>query len=369
MKRVLQLRCSGALLGAENVVLELSSNISKKYGYLSIVGVIHDKRDPYPEIAKQAEIRNIPFHLFEASKIIDINCIMAIRHFIKEQKIDIVHAHGYREDVYAFLSFSGITKIATNHLWKRSNKKLKIYAFIDSLSMVFFKHIVAVSQPILNEMRAIPYLRNRNLSLISNGIDIVKYSPTNIATIRQELKLTNDVTLMAAVSSLTTEKGHIYLLAALHRLKTINSKFHLVIIGEGPKRCNIESQIKELELTDHVTMLGKRHDIDKIHTGIDIYILPSLKEGLPMSLLEAMACGVASIASDVGDVSSCVKHNQTGMLIEAGNIDALYNAIEALTSDSEKRKTIGFSASRMIRSKFSNEQMIRSYADLYHTVS
>ncbi|VAW53752.1 hypothetical protein MNBD_GAMMA05-1251 [hydrothermal vent metagenome] len=366
--KVLHLRCSGALLGAENVVLELSSSLSEKHGYQSIVGVLHDTRDPYPEIAEQAKMRNIPVHVFKTNKTIDLTCIRAIKNYIKKENIDIVHTHGYREDIYASLTFTDATKVATNHLWKKSNFTLKLYAFADSIFMMFFKKVIAVSQPILDEMRAIPYLQNKNLSLIANGIDTVRFSPENKSTIRQELNIANDVIVMATVSSLTTEKAHTYLLTALGKRLKIDSNFHLLIIGEGPQRSDIEKQIQQLHLAKHVTLLGKRNDIDKIHIGLDIYILPSLKEGLPMSLLEAMACGTASIATNVGDIASCVIDGDTGMLVEAGNSDAIYGAIDALISSPEKRKNIARAGNQIIGKKFSNEKMIQTHAELYKTL-
>jgi glycosyltransferase involved in cell wall biosynthesis len=365
MIKVLQLRCSGALLGAESVALELSSDISKKYDYESVLGVIHDSRDPYPELVIVAKSRGLNCQVFEASSKFDWHCISSIRKYVKENEIDIIHSHGYREDIYSFLCFSGSTKIATNHLWKKSNFMLKLYAFIDSLCMISFCHVIAVSEPILNEMKNIPYLRDDRLSLIPNGIDTIRFSPDNVSTIRHELKLDKSTVLLSTVSSLTTEKGHKYLLTALSRLKTIHSNFHLAIIGDGAKRDEIEAQIKELELTAHVTLLGRRSDIDRIHPDVDIYLLPSLKEGLPMSLLEAMACGTAAIASDVGDVAGCLIHKRTGLLIKPANPDDIYKSLCLLISDEDRRKQLGRSAANIIQQQFSNEKMVGGHAEIY----
>lgn len=365
MKKILQLRASGALLGAENVVLELSSPHTKKYGYRSVIGVVHDTRDPYPEIAKEAQKRNIPFCIFQADKRFDRRCITSIGKYARDEDIDIVHAHGYRENIYALLGCRGQIKVATNHLWKRNNTILRFYAFIDSIAMIFFNHVVAVSEPILNEMRDIPYLNNNKLSLIANGIDTVKYAPGNLSTIRQELKIADDTVLLSTISSLTPEKGHKYLLRALSKLKDSVTNFYLIIIGDGPGRSGIEDLVEKLGMKTHVRLLGRRADIDKIHTGTDIYILPSLKEGLPMSLLEAMACGTACIASNVGDVSSCIRDNITGLLVSPAQPDELLQAINILVATPKQRRNLGLAASALINKEFRNERMIEAHAVLY----
>ena len=368
MINVLHLRCSGALLGAETVVLELSSRLSEQQGYHAIIGIIQDNRDPYPEIATQANDRQIPCKVFKTNKKFDLQCISEIRRFVIDNKIDLIHTHGYREDIYALFAAKSSIKVATNHLWKKSNFTLKLYAVIDSFCMIFFNHIIAVSLPILSEMKSIPYLKNGKLSLIPNGIDTVRYSPNNSSTLREELNLKPNVFLMTTISSLTIEKGHTFLLDALQKLKLTNKIFHLVIIGEGPKRKAIEEQIIKNNLSDNVSLLGRRYDIDKIHTDTDIYILPSLKEGLPMSLLEAMACGTCCIASDVGDIASCVTHNKTGLLIQPGNTNALFNALILLTSNRPLIKEIGNNAVNIIRKQFSNEIMIQRHSQLYHHI-
>jgi len=365
MAKVLHLRCSGSLLGAETVILELASS-SSDHGYESVVGVIHDSRDSYPELATTAEQRNIRYRVFPASRRIDMACIKDIRRYIKAENIDVIHTHGYREDLYALLSHTGKHICATNHLWKRSNITLKLYAFIDSIAMSQIDKVVAVSQPILDEMKNSPFISNKKLSMISNGIDTKKFHPDNTSTIRSEFNINPDTILITAVSSLTSEKGHRYLLDALAQLKSTISDFHLLIIGDGVERTNIELQINTLDLSNQVTLLGRRSDISNIHAATDIYALPSLIEGLPMSLLEAMASGVCSVATNVGDISKCIDNNVTGIIIKPRDADALMHAIQTLCLDESMRDRIGSAAAKLIQEKFSTETMAGKYNELYN---
>ncbi len=365
MAKVLHLRCSGSLLGAETVVLELSSS-SANFGYESVVGVIQDSRDSFPELATIAKQRNLKHKVFQASHRIDRQCIHEIRDFVQTENISIIHTHGYREDLYALLSRSGKPICATNHLWKRTNTILKFYAFIDSIAMSQIERVVAVSQPILDEMKNSPFISNKKLSIISNGIDTKKFHPNNSSTIRKELSLDPNTILITAVSSLTPEKGHRYLLDALAQLQSKTANFHLLIIGDGAEQSNIEQQINVLNLSDQVTLLGRRSDINNIHAATDIYVLPSLKEGLPMSLLEAMASGVCSVASDVGDISKCIDNNVTGIITKPGDTYALMQAIHTLCLDQSIRDRIGRAAAILIQENFSTETMAGKYNELYN---
>jgi len=364
MGKVLHLRCSGNLLGAETVILELASS-SATYGHEPVIGVIHDTRDPFPELATTAEQQGLKYCVFQASRRIDLTCINNIRRYIKKENIDIIHTHGYREDLYALLSHTGRYICATNHLWKRTNLALKVYAYVDSLAMSQIDRIVAVSQPILTEMRNSLFINNNKLSIISNGISTTRFHPDNSSALRSELKIKQDTLLITAVSSLTTEKGHRYLLDALAKLKCELPNFHMIIVGEGPERAAIERRIDELDLSPWITLLGKRSDISDIHAASDIYVLPSLDEGLPMSLLEAMASGVSAVATDVGDVAKCVQNNVTGILIKPFDATELFDAIRTLSVDAALRDRLGKAATSLVQEKYSTDIMTRKYCALY----
>jgi glycosyltransferase involved in cell wall biosynthesis len=364
MSRVLHLRSSSDLLGAENVVLELAS-LSRNYGYDSVIGVIHDVRDPIPDLVSAAECRNIDFTIFTASSRVDFRCIRNIRRYILNNGIDIIHAHGYREDFYTLMARTGKKLCATNHLWKRTDITLMLYAYIDSIAISQFDHIIAVSHPIYHDMVNSLFIRRRKLSIISNGVDINKYKPGGSTSLFFDMPILNGKLVTTSISSLTTEKGHAYLLNALAAIKQDVANIHVLIVGDGPERENIEHLIAKLNLTDIVTLLGRRSDIGNILAATDVFVLPSLNEGLPMSLLEAMACGKPSIATYVGDINKCIVDQQSGILVKPKDSDALSGAIKTLYSDSKLRDKLGSAAASLIQRNFSNNAMARSYCKVY----
>lgn len=246
MIKVLHLRCSGNLLGAESVILQLCSVQSDEV--CSIIGVIQDSRDPYPLLASAAEKKGLPVRVFQASQLLDRDCIKTIARFVEDNAIDIIHTHGYREDIYSLLARTGRPLIATNHLWKRTNLRLRFYALLDSLVLSFFDRIVAVSSPILQDMKKHPYLRWKNMRTIPNGIDVTAFQQTRSRHFAELLSVPYSSAVLVTVSSLTIEKGHAYLLKALADEALIQRNWFLLIIGDGPQRKGLEELSRALKI-------------------------------------------------------------------------------------------------------------------------
>ena len=118
-KRVLHLRSSGGLLGAENVVIEIAK-FSAQNGWESVVGGINNISDPYPEFLNLADSNNIQKVLFKSNGPLDFKCVREIKKFVDKEGIDIIHTHGYKENMYTLLLKNNLPKVATNHLWKTS---------------------------------------------------------------------------------------------------------------------------------------------------------------------------------------------------------------------------------------------------------
>lgn len=367
MKRVLHLRASGSLLGAENVILELAGSMGQ-HGYESVVGVIQDSRDAFPELASRAISRGFETQVFKTTKRLDLDCIRSIRRYIEKENIHLIHSHGYREDIYLFLLRTNIPIIATNHLWKRTNWILKVYAFIDSLALSGFDALVTVSQPIKKDMTNLPWLKNKNIEVISNGINADAFA-CSICTEPKGVLISAEGSLnLVCISSLTVEKGHRILIDALNTPDLKKTHWHLYIVGEGPERGRLNNLVDHYGMTDKVTFLGRREDIPELLSKMDLFILPSLKEGLPMALLEAMAAGKPVIATRVGDVAEVLNSPDVGKLVVPNDFQELSKAIFSAINDIIWRQRAGGLAKRVVQEKFSSQAMAIRYAYLYDSI-
>ncbi len=362
IRKVLHLRSSGGMLGAESVIIEIAKH-SARFGYQSIVGAIKNENDPVPEFMRVANDHHIEAVLFEGRKSLDLSLIRRIKKYIKQEQIDIVHCHGYKEDFYGVFAAADIPKVATNHLWKRTTTKSSIYALLDALLLRFFDQVFGVSDEIVQEMSR---LHIKNPVKIANGVDLKRFM--NIVpppSLYQELNIKTNQRILGMISSLTPEKGHGVAIQAIQNIVREYPHVKLLIIGDGILGVELQQQVKEQGLNDHVVFLGKRMDIPDILSIIDIFLLPSYKEGLPMALLEAMAAGKAVIASRVGENAQVVIPHKTGMLIEAGDVGQLKSAIMELLLDKKLIQMLGQNARIKIKEQYSSEKMAEDYCDNY----
>ena len=306
-KTILHIRSSGGFLGAENVVIELCKQ-AKQNGLEAIAGAINNTSDPYPEFLKIAEALNIRTVLFECNGQFDLNCARNIKNFVRENNVDLVHAHGYKEDFYIVLTNAKIPKIATNHLWKKNNFRDRLYCLLDCFLLKRFDYVVGVSDEIVKELQNLSIM---NVVKINNGIDLSKFVNKKKSKGHfDEFGFIEPTLIVGMISSITNEKGHIYALDAFVKIiqKKINTK--LLIVGVGNKFEEIKHYSSKLGLDGHVLFAGKRSDIPEVLSIMDIFIIPSLKEGLPMALLEAMASKKAVIATSVGEIPNVIENNE-----------------------------------------------------------
>ncbi len=137
------------------------------------------------------------------------------------------------------------------------------------------------------------------------------------------------------VARLDLQKGFEYLLRAARELRATFPGLKFVIVGEGPDRNEIEDMIQRLGLQSTVVLAGQHSDMPGVYAAMDVFVLPSLNEGLPMTILEAMAASRPVIASRVGAIPKVIKDGETGLLVDPGDTDGLRNALARLLTDSD----------------------------------
>ena len=172
---------------------------------------------------------------------------------------------------------------------------------------------------------------------------------------------------MTYIGRLVTGKGLDILLNAAQRiLIEKNQKACVVlIVGDGPLRTDLEQLSQQLNISDQVVFTGFRRDIPDILDATDIFVLPSLTEGLPLSLMEAMASGKAVIATNVGGIPELIDPDVNGVIISPNELTALINAISSLLDDQARCKELGFRAKIYANCNFGLTRMIRSYDEIY----
>ena len=194
------------------------------------------------------------------------------------------------------------------------------------------------------------------VTVVPNGIDLSRYRPRPIG---------NSSFVVTTVANLRSEKGHDVLIAAAAEVVRTAPSARFQLVGDGPMRKTLEAQVRALELDRHVAFLGHREDVPELLTASDVFVLPSRTEAFPNGLLEAMAAGVPSVASNVGGIPELVQDGVNGLLVPAGDAQSLARAILTLHDDGATAAAIGQRARATIEARYSFERMVSAFEELY----
>ena len=224
--------------------------------------------------------------------------------------------------------------------------------------------VVAVSESAAVALRSACPGRAGKITLIRNGVEPAAARRGRDA-VRRELGLTDEVVGIIA-ARLDPLKGHADLLHAVELLPPDTPPTVLLVAGEGPERDRLETMARESRLAPgRVRFLGYRSDVIDLMTAVDFFVLPSLLEGLPLSVLEAMSCGLPVIATPVGGIPEVVTDGENGLLVPHGDPAALSHALARLSGEPSLRERLGEAGRRRVSEAFSFAAMTRSYLDLY----
>jgi glycosyltransferase involved in cell wall biosynthesis len=362
--KVLHLIDSGGLYGAEKVLLALLEEL-KHSPFSCILGCIQESPDAPPEIAVRARQAGIPTVPFPMKRGFNLRGIRKITAFVRENGVNIVHNHGYKPNLFMAAVPREFKTLSTAHLRARHTAlKGRLYEWLDARALRRMDRVAAVSGAVAEDLARAGVPRDK-IKLVRNGIPAILPSARNPSGIRERFGIPAGGFVIGAVGRLAKQKGHEYLLKAMASLPPGIRESHLVIAGEGPLRDSLERQIEELGLRRRVRLAGYIREMDEFLSMIDLYVLPSLFEGLPMSLLEAMQAGKPVVAAAVDGVPEVIASGEEGLLVPPGDIPSLAEAIGSLIRDSRKRERMALAGKKAVADRFSSRGMAEQYAVLY----
>jgi glycosyltransferase involved in cell wall biosynthesis len=203
--------------------------------------------------------------------------------------------------------------------------------------------------------------------VINNGIDQKKFDPSrNFNNIRQELGIAPDAVLVLFVARFIHQKQPLKLIEAFAQAQQQNPKLQLLMVGDGDQKPTALQLVKDLNIENKVIFQPFRQDVPDVLAAADIFVLPSLWEGLPIGLLEAMSMGKAIIGTQVDGTSEVIRHNENGLLIPTdGLTDNLSAAILKIAADKDLRHRLGSAAQQTISSTYSASNMTREIEAIY----
>jgi len=365
-KKILQLVSSSGFFGAENVIIELAKELLST-NFEPIIGVFNNTHSPHTEIVEEAKKYNLKVKIFTCNGQFDIRSVKAVGNFIKRNNIDIIHSHGYKSNFYALIAnlFRNVSLITTCHLWTGGGFKNRIYESLDKLWIKRFDKIVTVSDELRTEVLNWGVSPSK-VSTIDNGIDLNRFKGSfDTNNIRKKLNIASHFKVIGTIGRLDEQKGHIFLIESTIQFLKVFPDTIFLIVGDGSLKQKLQDKVVELSLENNFVFTGIRKDIPEILVAIDIFVLPSLSEGLPMVLLEAMAAKKPIIASGVGAIPKVIINNETGILIKPRDVDELTKSMIDLLRNKDKADLIAKNAYNKIVREFSSKKMVKEYIKIY----
>jgi glycosyltransferase involved in cell wall biosynthesis len=270
-----------------------------------------------------------------------VRMVLAI---IRPYKMDLLHTHGYFADIAGCIAsrITGLPHIATSHGFITTEKKLRLYNHIDCLALRFGKKIIAVSDGIRRDLIRTG-IRPERITTIPNAVGACAPAGES-GRIRRLLGIGEGERVAGYAGRLSVEKGLVYLIEAVGILKGRGERFRLLIVGDGPERGSLEEMTRAKGVADMVTFAGFQADVEEWLGSMDIFVLPSLTEGTPMALLEAMSAGLPVLATAVGGVPLVVEDGVNGLLAAPGDPQKLSEGLSLLLHDPSLRKKLGRAA-------------------------
>jgi glycosyltransferase involved in cell wall biosynthesis len=362
--KILHLISSGGQFGAENVLLELSTAL-KQLGCDLIVAVFENKKSHNIEVYRLAKQRGLGAQLIPCAGKFDGEAIRQLERCIRENEIDVLHSHGYKSNIYGYwvARKMRIAKVATCHGWPGNSFALRSYYLLDKIVLQGFDRVIAVSEPTAAILRraAIP---THKIRLISNGVDAARFhefeGSSKIANRSSRRKS------IGVVARLSPEKGIHFLLKAAKDVLRYFPDTNFCLIGDGPERGHLESLARELGIEGNVEFWGLQKDMPSVYAQLDIFVLPSLTEGLPMAILEAMAAAKPVIATRVGAIPNLVIPEKTGLLVEPADSAGLREAILQYLRNPATGSEHGKNGAEYVRRCYSSTDMAQKYLHIYH---
>jgi glycosyltransferase involved in cell wall biosynthesis len=289
--------------------------------------------------------------------------------FLRGRRVDVLHAHKFGSNAWGTLCgrLAGVPAvIAHEHMWSYTESS-GLRRLVDRrLVGPGADALVAVSREGAKQMVEIVGVAPGHVTYIPNGV--ADAPPPDRARARELLDAGEDETIVCSVALLRPEKELGMLVEATAALRAQHPRIRTVIVGEGPERPALEALIERLGAAEAVTLAGYRDDVQTILPGCDLAVCCSRFEGGPLSVMEYMEAGLATVATRVGGLPEMLADGECGVLVEPGDAAALAAGIGSLLEDPVEREEIGRRAHRRKREVYSLTAWIGRMEDLYSEV-
>lgn len=357
---ILQIIGGGETGGSKSQLLALIGRLQKNY-QVKLVCLLEGP------VAQEARKLGYQVKVFPMKAIFDLRAVFWLKSFITKEAVDLVHTHGVRANFCGRLAaqWAGKAIVTTVHSSTRhdyvDSVKRHFYTSFDNLTLGMAHRLIAVSGALAQELRERGAAQDK-VVIIPNGIELALFESV-YRQAKQPLAGTDAV--VGTIGRMVGVKDQKTFLAAAAIVLKASPKTRFYLVGDGPLREELELQAKNLGLAEQITFTGFRRDIPELMAKMDVFVLSSLMEGLPITLLEAMALGRPVVVTKVGGMPEVVKDGQTGYLVPPEDHLLMAEAILKIIANPTLGAAMGESGRRQAEENYTFEHMAARYSDQY----
>lgn len=348
---------------SNNLAIGLDKNLFEVFSFFPEKG---------PAISILEEAKDITILISPKANLFSI--LFFLHNFLKQKKIDIIHTQGTRSNFWIKLIYFFIRNrpklvytLHGLHIVHRPFWQRFFLLWLERVTNNFVDLLVCPSLSVKSLAEKYKIIKRAKIKLIYNGINIQNFitaSPLD----KKSLHIPENCLIISAIQRLNFPKDVSTILYAFKRVKESFENTVLLIVGNGPFREKLQREAKEIGISKSVLFLGNRQDIPNILATSDIVVLSSAFEGLPLSLVEAMAAKKPVIGTNVDGIKEIVKEGENGFLVNFRDKEKMAETLLILLNDSNLRQKMGESGFEFVKVKFSLERMIKDYQDLYVSI-
>jgi glycosyltransferase involved in cell wall biosynthesis len=352
--------------GGELKLLELIRELKRQYSeqfecFICSVGI-------GGPLKKQFESLGYQTVLFKKSGRYDFSQVTRLTRMIRQEKINLVQTTLFYADVIGTYAakLAGLNRIIS---WEAVTQPYKLkHLTAYRLASKWFARSVAVSHAVERQLNRQRHVSPLKTCTIQYGVDTKRFAPGKDRSLYKELNLSSKNILIGTVARLTEQKGHRYLIEAMPEVLRFFPDARFIFIGDGPLFAELDELARSRDVAKAVHFLGFRTDISRLLQNLDLFVLPSLYEGLPNVVLEAMACGLPVVATAVDGTPEAVVHGKTGILVPSRQSKSLEDALISLLNKPGIMKQFGQAGRKRIENQFSLESQVAQFVTLYQSM-
>ena len=361
---VLHLRsCRGTGGGPEKTILFSVQEADPKSFRLH-VAYLKSRNDPEFDLAERARKLEIEdFVTIDEDYKFDLHALKRLLHVLREREIDILSCHCYKSDLYGLIlsRFHPMKLVTTahgplaslRHFWSAQNWRVRyLYDQLDLMLLRYFDQVLIVSDSMRKAVSRFGVEENK-IIWVKNAIDsnYFRKGAERSFRLKDQLGIPRDAIVVGAVGRLNAEKDYPNFLGAAKILLAERPDLYFTITGKGPLEENLQDLVLSMGLAKRVLLLGHFHDVRQVYEMMDVYVLSSTREGLPNTVLEAMAMEVPIVATDVDGVCEAVVHDREALLVPARDPNRLAEGIRSMLDDPALRTRLSQAAREKIRAR------------------